>query len=203
MFDGQDLRLLPPPAWRALLGRRIAYVPQEPMTALNPVLTVGRQLDLVLATHGSGEPAARRRLAEDSLAAMGIADPPRILASLPFQLSGGQLQRVLLAQAVALAPDLLIADEPTTALDVTVQAEVLALITRAAADRGMAVLFISHNIAVVWQLTARIAVMRQGRIVETGPTHAVIAHPAEAYTRRLIAALPALTPPRTPLPVPD
>ncbi|WP_298167830.1 ABC transporter ATP-binding protein [Novosphingobium sp.] len=201
-LGGQNLRHLPPAEWRALLGRRIAYVPQEPMTALNPVLTVGRQIDLVLAHHGRGDRSARRRLAEDSLTAMGLADPARILASLPSRLSGGQLQRVLLAQAFALEPDLLIADEPTTALDVTVQAEVLALLTDAAARRGTAVLFISHNIAVVWQLTQRIAVMRHGEIVETGATRSVIANPATPYTRQLMAALPALCAPRTHLPVP-
>jgi peptide/nickel transport system ATP-binding protein len=117
-------------------------------------------------------------------------------------LSGGQLQRVLLAQAFVLEPDLLITDEPTTALDVTVQAEVLALLTEAAARRGTAVLFISHNIAVVWQLTQRIAVMRHGLIVETGATRSIIANPTDRYTRQLIAALPALSMPRTHLPVP-
>ncbi|MEY2882485.1 MAG: hypothetical protein RL490_209 [Pseudomonadota bacterium] len=201
-FGGQDLRMLPADAWRALLGQRIAYVPQEPMTALNPVMTVGKQVDLVLAKHGCGDRATRRRLAEESLAAMGLADPQRILGSLPSQLSGGQLQRVLLAQAFALEPDLLIADEPTTALDVTVQAEVLALLTEATASRGTAVLFISHNIGVVWQLTQRIAVMRHGQIVETGATRSVIADPADPYTRQLIAALPARSAPRTRLPVP-
>jgi ABC-type glutathione transport system ATPase component len=201
-FRGQDLRRLAPPAWRALLGRRIAYVPQEPMTALNPVMPVGRQVDLVLANHGRGDRAMRRRLAEDSLAAMGLADPPRILASLPFQLSGGQLQRVLLAQAFALEPELLIADEPTTALDVTVQAEVLALLVDAAARRGTAVLFISHNIATVWQVTQRVAVMRHGRIVEAGATREVLGRPTHPYTRQLLAALPARSAPRTHLPVP-
>jgi peptide/nickel transport system ATP-binding protein len=132
---------------------------------------------------------------------MGIDDAGRILDSYPFELSGGQVQRVLLALAFGLQAQLLIADEPTTALDVTVQAEVLSIIEHSARERGLAVLLITHNLGVVGRSCSRVAVLRAGRVVEMEPTDKLFGAPTQSYTRQLLAALPSLSPPRTPLPV--
>jgi ABC-type glutathione transport system ATPase component len=171
---GERLDRLSARARRARLGEAMAYVPQEPLNALNPTLRIARQLDLALRRRGPRDPEARRRVLVETLAKTGLADPERVLQSFPFQLSGGQLQRVLIALALMLDPVLLVADEPTTALDVTVQAEVLALIEAAARTGGKGVLFISHNIAVVRKLCDRVVVMRDGAVVESGPSQAVI-----------------------------
>jgi len=195
-LDPRDRRALEP-----LRGAKIAYVPQEPMTALNPTLKVGRQIDLILSRHLALDRHERERMATTSLRGMGIREPARVLGSYPFQLSGGQIQRVLLAIALSLRPALLIADEPTTALDATVQAEVLALIAAAARERDVGVLLITHNIGLVWQTCDVMVVMRRGRTVEAGPTRGVISAPKEAYTRQLLAALPSLSAPRQRLPV--
>jgi len=202
LFDGEDLMSVRPHERRRRLGRDMAYVPQEPLTALNPTLRVGGQIDLALARRFPGKGrAARRALAAAALEHMGIRDPGRILAAYPFELSGGQLQRALLAQAFALSPRLIIADEPTTALDVTVQGEVLGLLEGIVRETGAGVLFVSHNIAVVWRLCQQTIVLRAGRVVEAGQTARVISHPTTDYTRRLVAALPSLSAPRTPLPL--
>ena len=202
-LNDADLLALPPEQRRALCGSTIALIPQEPMAALNPTLRIGHQLDLVLRRHGKGNASTRRRLAEDALASVMIVDPPRILASYPFQLSGGQLQRVLIALAFALGPTLIIADEPTTALDMSAQGAVLDLLVSRARDEGAGVLLISHNLPLVRHYADRVAVMRRGVIVEEGTAAEVLAAPVHAYTSALIAALPANTPPRTPLPVPE
>ena len=202
-LDGEDLLGLPPQQRRALCGSTIALIPQEPMAALNPTLKVGRQLDLVLRRHGKGDARARRALIEQALASVLIADPPRILAAYPFQLSGGQLQRVLIALAFALAPRLVIADEPTTALDMSAQGAVLDLLVSRAREQGVGVLLISHNLPLVRRFADRVAVMRRGVIVEEGAADAVLAAPRHDYTRALVAALPANAVPRCPLPVPE
>ncbi len=199
LFDGQDLLALPADAMRALRGKRIAYVPQEPMSALNPTLRIGRQLERVLQVHeGLGRPAARSRAAA-TLLQMHMRDPERILDAYPFQLSGGQRQRVLLANAFLCKPELLIADEPTTALDVTVQAQVLATLREGAAQAGASVLLVTHNMGVVWGLCSHTVVMRQGQVVEQGETRALCAAPQTAYTRALLDALPERATPRQPI----
>lgn len=201
MLDGADLLPMAPKQRRELCGSTIALIPQEPMTSLNPTLRIGRQIDLVLRRHRKGDAGMRRRLAEDALASVMIADPPRILASYPFQLSGGQLQRVLIALAFALGPRLIIADEPTTALDMTAQGAVLDLLVSRARHEDAGVLLISHNLPLVQRYADRVAVMQRGEIVEQGAANKVLITPEHSYTSALIAALPAHSPPRTPLPV--
>ena len=200
-FDGEDILSLSKPARRRLCGAAIAYIPQEPMAALNPTLTIGRQMDLVLAAHLNLSAAARRDRAAEALMQLAIADPARILRSCPFQLSGGQVQRVLIATAFALGAQVLLADEPTTALDASVQADVLGLMRTAATDRGAAVLLITHNIGAVRQVADRIVVLRKGKMIEAGDAGTVLAAPAAKYTRDLLAALPARSAPRTHLPI--
>lgn len=198
---GQDLLLLTSAQRRALCGSTIALIPQEPMSSLNPTLRIGHQLDLVLRCHGKGDAGARRTIAEEALASVMIADPPRILASFPFQLSGGQLQRVLIALAFALGPALIIADEPTTALDMSAQGAVLDLLASRARHDGTGVLLISHNLPLVRRYADQVAVMRKGVIVESGAAADILAAPKRAYTAALIAALPANAAPRMALPV--
>jgi len=200
-FDGIDLLALAAEPMRRLRGKRIAYVPQEPMNAMNPSVRIGKQLEMVLREHlAIGGREARTRSAA-LLEKLHVRDPERILAAYPFQLSGGLRQRAVLANAFLCDPELLLADEPTTALDVTVQAEVLELIRERARESGAAVLFITHNMGVVWRLCHTVFVMRRGTIVEHGATAAVLEHPREAYTRSLLAALPERNRPRTPIPV--
>ena len=192
---GEDLRAASPARLRALRGARMAMIFQEPMTALNPVMSVGRQIEETLRTH-TRMPAPRR--AARVLATMrevDLPEPERLRGAYPHQLSGGQRQRVMIAMALALEPALLIADEPTTALDVTTQARILALIKRLQRERGMAVLFITHDFGVVAEIADRVAVMRAGEIVEAGPAERVLSAPRHAYTRRLMAAVPSLRPP--------
>jgi peptide/nickel transport system ATP-binding protein len=200
VFEGRDLTKLDEAQWNSLRGRRIALVPQDPMAALNPTLTIERQFWLIQRRTLADRAAARAK-ARDMLARMGLPEPERMLASYPFQLSGGQRQRVLIAAALINGPALLIADEPTTALDVTVQAEILALIEREARERMLGVIFITHSLGVAWRLCDRILVMRAGAMVECGAARDVLGAPREAYTRALIAALPGASPPRTRLAV--
>ncbi|MFS0911576.1 dipeptide/oligopeptide/nickel ABC transporter permease/ATP-binding protein [Microbacterium sp. 179-I 3D2 NHS] len=173
---------------QALLGRRIGYVPQEPMSNLDPSYTIGQQLvEPLRRTHGLSAAAARER-ARSMLLRVGLADPDRVMRSYPHQVSGGMAQRVLIAGAIAGKPSLLVADEPTTALDVTVQAEVLELLRELQAEYGMALLIVTHNFGVVADICDRVIVMRGGEIVETGAVDELFAAPREAYTRELIAA---------------
>jgi peptide/nickel transport system ATP-binding protein len=188
---GVDLLSLSEPEIQQIRGARISMIFQEPMTALNPVLTIGEQVMEPLQLHlGMDEVAARARAIE-LLAQVQMPDPERRLAEYPHRLSGGQRQRVMIAMAMACEPDLLIADEPTTALDVTIQAQILTLMAELQQRRRTALLFITHDLSVVAQIADHIAVMQKGRIVESGPRDQVLYRPRHAYTRQLLAALPS------------
>jgi microcin C transport system ATP-binding protein len=189
-FAGRDLLQAAEPELRAVRGGEIAMIFQEPMTALNPLHTIGAQIGEVLALHSSlGRSEARARAIE-LLAKTGIPEPQRRVDAWPHQLSGGQRQRAMIAMALAGRPKLLIADEPTTALDVTIQAQILALLDALQAEMGLALLFITHDLNLVRRFTHRVGVMERGRLVESGPTEQVFAAPQHAYTRRLLASRP-------------
>src|SRR5216684_2621063 len=189
-FKGRELINLPEREIRHVRGNDITIVFQEPMTSLNPLHTVERQIAEVLELHAGVTGGAARARVVELLAQVGIPDPQSRLPSYPHQLSGGQRQRVMIALALANEPDLLIADEPTTALDVTVQAQIIKLIKDLQARLGMAVLFITHDLGIVRKTAERVCVMRQGRIVEQGAVADVFADPRHPYTRELIAAEP-------------
>ncbi|MDR6738672.1 ABC transporter ATP-binding protein [Herbaspirillum huttiense F1] len=191
----EDLLQLNPAELRRLRGQGIGMIFQEPMTALNPLHTIGRQLAEVFEVHTT---LRRHEIAvrvHDLLVAVQLPDPARALKAYPHELSGGQRQRVMIAMALALEPALLIADEPTTALDVTTQAQILHLIHELQRRRGTAVLFITHDFGVVAEIADRVAVMQKGKLVEQGPAEDVLNAPLHPYTRSLIAAVPALVPP--------
>jgi ABC-type glutathione transport system ATPase component len=189
LLDGIDLRAASEEAMRSLRGRRMGMIFQEPMSALNPMMRIGDQVAEVLEAHGV--PAARRPAkVVELLGAVGLPDPSRIGQRHPHRLSGGQRQRVLIAMALALEPDILIADEPTTALDVTTQAQILQLIRDLQRSRGMGVLFITHDFGVVREIADRVVVMQKGRIVEMGSVRQVLDAPQMPYTRELLAAVP-------------
>ena len=192
-FEGSDLMRLPEAAMRTVRGGGVAMIFQEPATSLNPVLTVGRQIGEVLERHLGLTGGAAERRALELLQAVGIADAGRRLAEFPFQLSGGMKQRVMIAVALAGNPRLLIADEPTTALDVTIQAQILDLLRRLQAERGMGMLLITHDLGVVARMAHRIAVMYAGEIVEEAPRASFFAAPRHPYTQKLFAALPDMT----------
>ena len=195
-LDGRELVGLPDDDWCALRGDRIAMVFQEPMTALNPLHTIGRQIGESLRLHKGLDAAAARAEALRLLERVQLPQAARRLDAHPHQLSGGQRQRVVIAIALACGPDLLIADEPTTALDVTIQREVLDLIGQLVAEDGMALLLISHDLGVMAETVQRMLVMYAGTVVESGPTNAVFARLAHPYTRGLFAARPRLGLPR-------
>jgi peptide/nickel transport system ATP-binding protein len=193
-----DLLRQPPAALRRLRGRAISMVFQEPMTALNPVMSIGRQVaECVLAHDRAATAREARRRAIEALEQVALPDAEARYADFPHQVSGGQRQRILIAMALINRPRLVIADEPTTALDVTVQAQILALLAELQQRHGVAMLFISHDLAVVGQVASRVAVMRHGNIVEMGPVRDVLAHPRHDYTRALLAAVPTLRTDRT------
>ncbi|RBL85266.1 microcin ABC transporter ATP-binding protein, partial [Streptomyces cavourensis] len=189
-FQGHDLLTLAEPQWRALRGNRIGMIFQDPMSALNPVLRIGDQLEEALDAHVKLSAADKRARIIGALRDVRLPDPEGIAASYPGRLSGGQRQRVMIACALMLEPALLIADEPTTALDVTTQAQILDLIRDLQARHGTAVLFITHDFGVVSQIADRVAVMQLGEIVEAGTAAEVLGHPRHDYTRKLIAAIP-------------
>jgi peptide/nickel transport system permease protein len=199
LFDGRDLAGLSEREMERLRGRRIAYIPQEPMSNLDPSFTIGSQLvePMQVCLGISKKEATARAL--KLLARVGIPNPRRTFDSYPHQVSGGMAQRVLIAGAVSCEPDLLIADEPTTALDVTVQAEVLDLLRDLQAEFRMAVILVTHNFGVVADLCDRVSVMRLGRVVETGPARAIFKDPQHPYTRELLGAILSETAPRGPL----
>ena len=184
---------------RQLRATTMAMIFQEPMTALNPVVPVGRQIDEVLRTHTQLDARARRRRILDMMEQVRLPEIERIFASYPHRLSGGQRQRIMIAMALVLEPKLLIADEPTTALDVTTQKQILALIRDLQRDHGTAVLFITHDMGVVAEIADRVAVMRQGKLVETGSLQTILRAPGAEYTRNLLSSVPSLVP-RAPRP---
>ena len=195
LFKGEDLMALPPGALRKIRGNKIAMIFQEPMTSLNPLHTIEQQVGEVLTIHrGMSDKAARARVL-DLLEKVGIDDPKGRLQSYPHQLSGGQRQRVMIAMALANEPDLLIADEPTTALDVTIQAQILDLLLKLKAEFNMAMLLITHDLGIVRKMADRVCVMNNGEIVERGVTRDVFARPQHAYTKHLIASEPKGSPP--------
>ncbi|MDP1900122.1 MAG: dipeptide ABC transporter ATP-binding protein [Rubrivivax sp.] len=189
-FEGEDLMRKTEREMRGLRGARIGMIFQEPMTALNPLFSVGNQIGEVLELHEGLRPNAARARAIELLARTGIPEPDKRVDVLPHQLSGGQRQRAMIAMALACKPRLLICDEPTTALDVTIQAQILALLDELQAELGMALLFITHDLNLVRRFTHRVGVMERGRLVEVGDTAEVFARPQHAYTRRLLASRP-------------
>ena len=191
LLDGQDLLALPEAAMRAVRGRRVAMIFQEPSTALNPVLTVGRQIMEVVERHTSLSGEAVRKRALELLDAVGIPDAGRRGEEYPFQLSGGLKQRVMIACALAAEPEVLIADEPTTALDVTIQAQILDLLAKLQAEREMAILLITHDLGIVARMAQRVAVMYAGEIVEVADRDAFFAAPQHPYAQKLFEALPS------------
>jgi oligopeptide/dipeptide ABC transporter ATP-binding protein len=189
-FGGRDLLLLSEAAMRKIRGNEIGMIFQEPMSSLNPLLTVGEQIAEVVRLHQGLGRAAARRYAVEMLERVNIPDPERRAGEYPHRLSGGMRQRVMIAMALACHPTLLIADEPTTALDVTIQAQILELIRTLQVEMGMSVLFITHNLGVVAQIADRVAVMYAGRIVEQGDVATVYSEPLHPYTRALLRSIP-------------
>ena len=195
MLEGEDLLRATPDRLRALRATRMSMVFQEPMTALNPVRSVGWQIDEVLRTHSDLPSAERKRRILAMLESVHLPDVERIYGSYPHQLSGGQRQRIVICMALILNPRLLIADEPTTALDVTTQKQILALIRELQQVHDTAVLFITHDFGVVAEIADRIVVMNRGRVVEEGSRDDILARPRESYTRMLVSSVPSLAPP--------
>ena len=194
VLEGESLLAAGERRLRELRGARMSMIFQEPMTALNPVMRCGDQIDEVLSIHTSLDRTERHRKAQNLLSEVALPEPGRILDSYPHQLSGGQRQRIMIAMALALEPALLIADEPTTALDVTTQAQILNLILQLQRKHGMGVLFITHDFGVVAEIAQRVAVLREGRLVEMGAKHEVLQRPHHEYTKMLIRSVPTLQP---------
>jgi oligopeptide/dipeptide ABC transporter ATP-binding protein len=197
-FEDVDLRSLDRKAWRSVRGRDIAITMQDALTALNPALTVAEQIEEVLLAHAEDLPSRRRQAAAreravEMLRLVGIPAPEKRIDDYPHQFSGGMRQRIMIAIALSCRPKLLIADEPTTALDVTIQAQVLDLISELRRELGMSVVLITHDLGVVAEHTDRVAVMYAGQVVETGPTRALIEQPKHPYTRGLIGLIPRLS----------
>ncbi|MCC3751992.1 MAG: ATP-binding cassette domain-containing protein, partial [Halorhodospira halophila] len=190
-FRGRELLGAPEPVLREHRGGRIGMIFQEPMSSLNPLHTVEKQIRETLLVHRGLDRVAARRRVRGLLEQVQLPDPQRLLSAYPHQLSGGQRQRVMIAMALANEPDLLIADEPTTALDVTVQAQILSLLADLKARLGMALLFITHDLDVIRLVADRVCVMRQGEIVERGEVQRLFSRPEHPYTRQLLAARPA------------
>ena len=202
LFQGEDLTKASPNRLRQVRGGEISMIFQEPMTALNPVMRIGNQIDEVIRFHVKKTKQERQQLALSLLEDVQLPDPPRILKAYPHELSGGQRQRAMIAMALALEPKILIADEPTTALDVTTQAQILVLIKELQAKHNTGVLFITHDFGVVADIADRVAVMQHGKIVEIGSADSVLNHPVHPYTQALTKAVPSLIP-RSMKPVED
>ncbi len=192
LFDGEDLLTYDEDEMRKIRGRNIAMIFQDPMTSLNPVLTIGRQITESLELHLKLTGKEARRRAAELLALVGIPSPDKRLDDYPHQFSGGMRQRVMIAMALSCNPDLLIADEPTTALDVTIQAQILELITRLQDELGMAVIVITHDLGVVAGMADRVIVMYAGRVIEEGPTNQIFGDPRMPYTIGLLQSIPRL-----------
>lgn len=191
LFKGRDLRTMDPAEFRELRGRSIAMIYQDPMTSLNPLMRIGRQLTEPLTIRGVDMETATQR-AREALVRVGIPDATRALASYPHQFSGGMRQRIMIALALILEPELLIADEPTTALDVTIQQQILALVQQEQRARSMGLIWITHDLGVVAQLVDRVIVMYNGSIVEVGARADIFTQPAHPYTKALIGSIPAI-----------
>jgi peptide/nickel transport system ATP-binding protein len=199
LLENEDVLKATPSRLRDLRGTRMAMIFQEPTTALNPVMTVGDQIAEVLAIHTDLSEADRRQRVLQVMRSVHLPEPERLISVYPHQISGGQRQRIMIAAALVLDPALLIADEPTTALDVTTQAQILKLIRELQERRGTGVLFITHDFGVVAEIAHRVVVMQSGRVVEIGPRNSILRRPQTDYTRMLIASVPSLKPPaRTP-----
>jgi peptide/nickel transport system ATP-binding protein len=192
-LDGMSIVGMPPEQLRSLRGRVVSMIFQDPLSALNPLMTVGAQIIEVMLAHGVGTAETRRARAIELLTEVGLPDPQLMYHQYPFRLSGGQRQRVMIAMALALEPAILIADEPTTALDVTTQAQILHLIRDIQRRKGMSVMFITHDFGVVAEIADSVVVMEKGHIVEQGAADQVLKSPQHPYTRRLLAAVPRLT----------
>ncbi|WP_077962976.1 ABC transporter ATP-binding protein [Ensifer adhaerens] len=195
VFNGKDLLKASDAELRHARGNDITMIFQEPMTSLNPLHSIERQIGEILELHQGLEGAARRTRILELLHQVGIREPEKRLSAYPHELSGGQRQRVMIAMALANRPELLIADEPTTALDVTVQAQILELLKKLKDEHGMSMLFITHDLGIVRKIADRVCVMTKGKIVETGPTAEIFANPQHAYTRHLLASEPKGNPP--------
>ena len=195
LLQGEDLLRKSAAELRALRGARMSMIFQEPMTALNPVMTIGDQIEEVLRIHTRMSPRARMARVIEVMEAVRLPEPEHLRRSYPHQLSGGQRQRVMIAAALALEPALLVADEPTTALDVTTQAQILGLIKEIQRSHGTAVMFITHDFGVVAEIADRVVVMQNGLVVEQGEAQVVLKNPEHPYTRMLISSVPSMTPP--------
>lgn len=194
LFDGQDLLQMPPSAIRKIRGNRISMIFQEPMTALNPVHTVGRQIMDVFKLHQTYKKESEKRAAAlDMLKKVGIPAPEQRMTEFPHQMSGGMRQRVMIAMALASKPDVLIADEPTTALDVTIQAQILKLIQDLQDEMGMAVIFITHDLGVIAEICDEVVVMYAGKVAEHASVFDIFREPSHPYTQGLLASIPRLT----------
>ena len=189
-FQGEDLVTMKPEKRRQLCGSKMAMVFQEPMTSLNPVLKIERQVGESLRIHTKLGNAEIHERVVQALSEVGLPDPEGLCGKYPHELSGGMRQRVMIAQAMINSPSLLIADEPTTALDVTVQAQIVKLLKRINQKKGTAILFISHDLSLVRRLCSRVIVMKDGRIVEQGAMEDIFENPRQEYTQKLIAAIP-------------
>lgn len=190
LFEGRDLLALPRKAMRKLRGDRISMIFQEPMSSLNPVFTVGNQMREVVRAHRDVGRAAAEAVCLEMLDAVRLPEPRAVLAAYPHELSGGMRQRVMIAMELSCRPALLLADEPTTALDVTVQGQILAILSELSARDGLSILLVTHDMGVVAQVCRRVAVMYAGQVVEVADVESLFARPAHPYTRGLIASIP-------------
>ncbi|AWN48517.1 methionine ABC transporter ATP-binding protein [Methylobacterium terrae] len=190
---GERIDNLPPEAMRRVRGKRIGMIFQDPLTSLNPLYRVGRQIEETIRTHTDLSGRAARQRAIDLLAEVGIPAPERRIDGFPHEFSGGMRQRVVIALALAAEPELIIADEPTTALDVSVQAQIITLLKRLGRDHGTAVMLITHDMGVIAEAADRVAVMYAGRVAEIGPVAAVVGDPLHPYARGLMGAIPSLS----------